>query len=185
MRFPSFCFAAVGLAFAPTVRAAPQQSAPAVQQPSSRLESGRAVERAITARQVDTFRIALDSGAMGRVALTQGGIDLVTSVFGPGGENLAEVDDTPDGPDTEAKVVARHAGDHRIQIRAVDATAAPGRYSLTVEVVSRDEVAALRAADRSRRATVSMIWNRCAPSLAMPTLSHSARPLMARTSSLP
>lgn len=83
MRFASFYLAAASLAFAPTLRAEPQQPTPAPQQQSNRLESGRTIERAITSHQVDTFRIALDSGAMVRVAMTPRGIDLDVDLYWP------------------------------------------------------------------------------------------------------
>ncbi len=152
MRFPSFYLAAASLAFAPALRAEPQQPTPAPQQQSNRLESGRTIERTIIGRRVDTFHIAMDSGEMVHVAMTPRGINLDVDIYGPGGKYLGWGDHTPDGPEMEAKVVAQRAGDHRIEISAVDTTAAPGRYSLTVEVLSRDQLAALAAADRSRRA---------------------------------
>lgn len=151
MRIPSPCAAAACVAIAAAAGAQAQQ-------PSNRLESGRAIERAIRAGQVDTFRVALDSGEMVRVVLTQRGIDLVVRVLGPGGETRSEVDDTDDGPDTESKVVARRTGDHQILVKAVRAAATPGNYALSAAVVSREQVAALFAADRARRdATVAWL----------------------------
>jgi C-terminal processing protease CtpA/Prc len=148
---------AASLALAPTLRADPQQPGPAPQQQPSRLEPGRTIERDISARQVDTFLIALDSGAMVKVAVTQRGIDLVVSIYGPLGGKLAEVDSSADGPEQEARAVVVRTGEHRIEIRAFDTTAAAGRYSLTAQVVSREQLAALAAADRARLAASP--WN--------------------------
>jgi len=143
-RLSCICVAA-SLALSTSLRADPQQPSPSTE-PPPQLEPGRAVERDISARQVQAFRVALDSGALVRVALTQRGIDLVVSIVGPDGARLAEVDSSADGREQEALALARHTGDHRVEIRAFDTTAAAGRYTLTVvDVLSPGELAALSA----------------------------------------
>lgn len=136
---------AAALALAPALSAEAQQPAP-VPDSVPRLEPGRTVERDISARQVQRFRVALDSGSLVRVALIQRGIDLVVSVFGPDGRRLAEVDSSADSLEQETRALARRTGEHRIEIRAYDTTAAAGRYALTVvEVLSPEQLAGLAA----------------------------------------
>jgi Asp-tRNA(Asn)/Glu-tRNA(Gln) amidotransferase A subunit family amidase len=104
------------------------------------------VERDIPARRVHSYRVPLDSASLVRVALTQRGIDLVVSIYGPDGARLAEVDNSADGPEPEALALARRTGDHRVEIRAFDTTAAAGRYALTVvEILSQEQLASLAA----------------------------------------
>lgn len=143
IRCLSFIGVAASLALAPALRAELQQPTPATE-PPTQLEPGRTVERDISARQVHSFRVSLDSGSLVRVAMTQRGIDLVVSIYGPDGVMLAEVDSSADGPEEEAFALARRTGDHRVEIRAFDTTAAAGGYSVTVvEIVSRARLAAL------------------------------------------
>jgi Asp-tRNA(Asn)/Glu-tRNA(Gln) amidotransferase A subunit family amidase len=135
---------ATGIALAKDLRAEPQQPGPAPQPPPERLEPGRTVERAISAREVHRFRISVDSGSLVRVALTQRGIDLVVSLYGPDGAQLAEVDSSAEGREQEALSLARRTGEHRVEIRAFDTTASAGRYAVTVlEVLSPGQLAAL------------------------------------------
>ena len=140
MRYLSCVGLAASLMLAPVLRVEAQQPE------LPRLEVGRTVERDITSHQVQSFRIAVDSGALVRVAIVQHGIDLVVTIFGPDGASLAEVDSSAEGVEPEALGLARHSGDHRIQVRAYDTTAAPGRYSLTVvEILSPGKLSALAA----------------------------------------
>ena len=135
--------AAAGLALVSSLQARAQEPAPAAEPPTP-LQPGRTVEREINAREVHRFRIALDSGSLVRVALTQRGIDLVVLIVGPDGAELAEVDSSAGGPEQEALALARRGGDHRIEIRAFDTTAAPGRYSVAVlEILGPGQLAAL------------------------------------------
>lgn len=136
---------AASLALASALRAEAQQPTPQAE-PPARLEPGRTVVRDIPARQVHSFRVPLDSASLVRVALTQRGIDLVVSIHGPDGVKLAEVDNSALGPEPEALALARRTGDHRVEIRAFDTTAAAGRYTVTVvEILSPGQLAALAA----------------------------------------
>ncbi len=135
--------AAACLAVACALPVVAQQPVPPESLP--RLVPGRTVEGEVAGGRPRAFRVALDSGSLLRVALVQGGIDLVVRVIGPDGLTLAEVDSSADGPEQETLAQARRGGDHRIELRAYDSTAVAGRFTLTVEVLSSGQLAALAA----------------------------------------
>jgi Asp-tRNA(Asn)/Glu-tRNA(Gln) amidotransferase A subunit family amidase len=140
IRFLSTIGAAAGIALALSPRALAQQAEP------PRLEPGHAVERDLAPREVHTYRVALDSGALMRVALVQRGIDLVLTAYGPDGGRLAEVDSSDDGAEPELFALARRGGDQRLEIRAFDTTATPGSYRLELlEVLGPAQVASIAA----------------------------------------
>ena len=113
-------------------------------EPAVVLQPNKPVERDLSAKQVRAFTISADSGWLVRIASTQIGIDIVISIFGSDGAKLAEVDSSDEGPEKEALVVARRSGQQRIEVRAFDTTAGPGRFSISVlESISPQELAAL------------------------------------------
>jgi Asp-tRNA(Asn)/Glu-tRNA(Gln) amidotransferase A subunit family amidase len=126
-----------------TTAAQSQQSSTPVEAPTL-LQAGKPVERELSPKQVRRFVISADSGSLVRIASTQLGIDIVVSIFGPDSAKLAEVDSSGEGPEQQALAVARRSGQQRVEVRAYDTTAAPGRFSISMlESMSAQQLAAL------------------------------------------
>ena len=131
------------LALISTSAAQSQQSSTPVEAPAL-LQPGKPVERELSPKQVRRFVMSADSGSLVRIGSTQVGIDIVVSIFGPDGAKLAEVDSSGEGPEQQALAVARRSGQHRVEVRAYDTTAAPGRFSISMlESLSSQQLAAL------------------------------------------
>jgi tetratricopeptide (TPR) repeat protein len=98
-----------------------------------------------------THEVSLRRGDALVGEVLQQGIDLVVTLVGPDGATAIEVD-SPNGTDGPEPVafVATDAGTHRIQVKALEATAPPGQYALRLQPSrrgtrdDRDRVEALR-----------------------------------------
>jgi Asp-tRNA(Asn)/Glu-tRNA(Gln) amidotransferase A subunit family amidase len=126
-----------------TSAAESQQSSAPVEAPTL-LQPGKPVDRELSPKQVRRFLMSADSGSLVRIASTQLGIDIVVSIFGPDGAKLAEVDSSGEGPEQQALAVVRRSGQQRVEVRAYDTTASPGRFSISMlESLSSQQLAAL------------------------------------------
>ena len=131
------------LALISTSAAQSQQSSTPVEAPTL-LQAGKPIERELSPKQVRRFVMSADSGSLVRIASTQLGIDIVVSIFGPDSAKLVEVDSSGEGPEQQALAVARRSGQQRVEVRAYDTTAAPGRFSISMlESMSAQQLAAL------------------------------------------
>jgi CHAT domain-containing protein/tetratricopeptide (TPR) repeat protein len=124
-------------------------SAPGPDAPS--LQPGKPVERRIAAGESHSWSLALPAGGPTLVRVEQRGVDVALEVSGPDGVRTAV--DTPfDRQGTESLLVEAGAG--RIEVRAREAGAPPGRYEIVLEDLSgedADRLAALRAVTRAGR----------------------------------
>lgn len=109
------------------------------------LAPGQAVERTLTGGQSHTYLVTLSSGQLLHVEVNQRGIDVVVTLFGPDGRQLAEVD-SPNGTQGPESVwlIAETPGSYRLVVRSLEQTAAAGRYEMNVAEV-RDATAQDRA----------------------------------------
>ena len=98
------------------------------------LEPGRTLESEIASGQVHTYLIALEAGQFLRAVVNQRGIDLVVSVIGPDGQKIAEVD-SPNGANGPEPVslAPKVSGTSRLEVRALQKDAKPGRYDIKIE----------------------------------------------------
>lgn len=98
------------------------------------LEPGKTLEGEIAAGEVHAYRIALEGGQLLRAVVNQRGIDLVVSVIGPDGQKIAEVD-SPNGMNgpEPVSVAPKVSGTYRLEIRALQKDAKPGRYDIKIE----------------------------------------------------
>ncbi|HJQ25263.1 MAG TPA: hypothetical protein VKA60_15190, partial [Blastocatellia bacterium] len=118
---------------------------------TSVLVQGQAVEREMRGGEAHLYRIALKQGEYLHVAVEQKGVDVVVRLFGPDGKQLTEVD-SPNGTQGPEPVswIAETAGEYRLEVKAPDEKAVPGRYEIKVEALreatakDRDRVAAER-----------------------------------------
>lgn len=110
------------------------------------LERGKPTEHELAGGQSHSYRITLEVGQYLHAIVEQRGVDVVVTLFAPDGTKVLEVD-SPNGEQgpEPVSVVTEAAGKYRLEIRSLEARAAPGRYR--VEVV---ELRAATAQDRSR-----------------------------------
>jgi CHAT domain-containing protein/Tfp pilus assembly protein PilF len=98
------------------------------------LELGKPIERELAGGEVHAYRITLASLQYLRVVVDQRGIDVVVKLFGPDGQQLAEMD-SPNGTQgpEQVPVVAEVSGEYRLEVRSLEDKAASGRYEVRIE----------------------------------------------------
>ncbi len=149
MRAPSFLTASVlasmaGVIFLPPVAAARPLSAAA--QESGRIDKlsrEKPIQREMNGGARHRYQIALKKNHFVVIIVEQIGIDVVMSLSRQGGAKLIEIDSTngAHGPE-HLPWIAEQSGRYILEVRTLDAKAAPGRYELRIgtdrEASSRD-----------------------------------------------
>lgn len=97
------------------------------------LEVGKPVDVGLKGGESHVYMLELQTNEIVDTVVDQRGIDVVVVVLDPDGKKIAEVDSTngSNGPEP-VQVVARRAGTFRVEVRALKATAASGRYEARV-----------------------------------------------------
>jgi len=123
-------------------------SAPAPETPP--LEPGKPYERTIAAGESHAWRAGVTAGNPVLVRVEQHGVDVVVEVSAPDGMRTA-VDGPFDRQGTESLLVEpKEGGVWRIEVRARESGAPPGRYEILLEAPSGEErLAAQRAVTRA------------------------------------
>jgi erythromycin esterase len=119
---------------------------------TQRLVSGTPVERMLRGGEVHSYQVPLTVGQFLRVIVEQRGIDVVVAAFKPDGTKISEVD-SPNGTQgpEPVSIAAETSGDHRIEVRSLEANAAPGRYEIKIEeLLSAVQYRARLADERAR-----------------------------------
>jgi len=137
------------------------------------LERGKPVERELKGSESHSYKIRLADDEYLQVVVEQLGINVVLSIVGPDGKNLLEVNNSKAAQES-LSFVAEHAGDYRLEVRAVEKDARAARYEVNL--------VALRAptADDCSLAEASQLF-REARELADEGKLDEARPLAERT----
>ena len=123
-------------------------SAGAAQDPGATplLPPDRPIERELKGGESHSHRIALVSGQFMRAVVEQRGVNVRLTLFGPQGERLTEMNRVLLPQGTESLFhVAESSGDYRLEVRATENDAKPGRYAVRIA-----EVRAATARDRTR-----------------------------------
>ena len=125
-------------------------SAPAPEMPP--LEPGSSRERTIAAGESQAWSAAVEAGTPLLVRVEQHGVDVVVEISGPDGPRTA-VDGPFDRQGTESLLIEpEEDGLWRIEVRAREMGAPPGRYEIRLEAPSGEErIAALRDVTRAGR----------------------------------
>jgi CHAT domain-containing protein len=110
------------------------------------LALGVPIERELAGGEMHVYRLTLASGQYLHVVVDQRGIDVVVTLFGPDGQQLAEVDGPTgkQGPEP-VKLVTEALGEYRLEVSALEKDAALGRYEAKIE-----ELREAAPQDRSR-----------------------------------
>lgn len=96
------------------------------------------------------FLLDLEAGQYLHLIVDQHGIDVVVTLHDPAGTLITEVDSPTEGHGAEeVHAIITTSGRHRLQVRSLEADAAPGRYQLRIET--------LREAETKDRALVEAV----------------------------
>lgn len=106
----------------------------AAQTPAQTLTASQRVERELKGDEAHAYGLDLKAGDYLQAVVEQKGIDVVVTLFGPGGEKIVEVD-SPNGSQgpEPLSALAASAGTHRLEVRSLEAGAPAGRYEVRVE----------------------------------------------------
>jgi CHAT domain-containing protein/tetratricopeptide (TPR) repeat protein len=106
---------------------------PRAHEPAAQLETGKPVERELKGGETHAYAVRLETGQLFEAVVEQRGVDVVVVLVGPDGKSLLEVD-SPNGTEGPEPVslVADGAGEHRLEVRALEKGAPTGRYELRV-----------------------------------------------------
>ena len=117
------------------------------------LKLGDPIEREMGRGAVHSYALSLTKGQFVKVVVEQKGIDVVVSIFAPGGEKIEEVDslDGAKGPE-EVLFIAETGGNFRLDVKAFDANTLVGHYEIKLESLREGE-----AQDRTEIAARGML----------------------------
>src|SRR5437868_15042925 len=103
---------------------------------ASPLELNKPVTRELGGGQAHTYRFMLTSGQYLHVVVEQRGIDVVVTLFGPDEQRIVNVD-SPNGTQGPEPVswVAETNGSYRLEVSALDKTAAAGHYEVQLPAI--------------------------------------------------
>jgi CHAT domain-containing protein/tetratricopeptide (TPR) repeat protein len=106
--------------------------------PAQTLEQGSAVERTMADGEVHAYQLRLDAGHFASVLVEQRGIDVTVRVYGPGGEQTAEVNGPSGMQGPEAVyLIAEASGVHRVEVCSPKEPAPRGGYEIRLREVRR------------------------------------------------
>jgi len=109
---------------------------PAPQPEVTMLKQGFRQERTLKGGETHAYSVTLDAGQVLLGVADQRSIDVVVVTRNPGGKEIGRID-SPNGTmgPEPIKLIAKNAGEYRIEITALEATAPPGRYEMRVDEV--------------------------------------------------
>src|ERR1051326_727795 len=98
------------------------------------LEFKKPVERKLSGGETHVYQVSLSANQFLRVLVEQRGVDVGLIIFNPEGAKVREVDyrHGERGPE-HASLIAKGAGNYRIEVQAVRKTALPGSYQISME----------------------------------------------------
>jgi erythromycin esterase len=117
-----------------------------------RLAQGAPIERAMKGGEVHRYRVSLGAGEFLEVVVDQHGIDVVVTAFGPDGHKITEVD-SPNGTQgpEPVSIAAGASGVYHLEVRSLEANAAPGRYAISIDELLSAAQYRMRVADEQAR----------------------------------
>ena len=121
------------------------------------LDRRKSIERDMSGAETHQYTMALQAGDFVRIVVDQRGVDIVVVVTAPDGSKIAEVD-SPNGTNgpEPVEIVPAAEGMYRIEVRALEPKAPPGKYSVSVERhLNAAEYAASIAAEKASQDAVS------------------------------
>src|SRR5262245_18283588 len=160
------------------------QSSPAQTDPCETIPFAKAIDQELSGGEKRCYSFTLGAGQFVLAAVEQRGIDVIVTIFGPGGEQLTSVDrlNGTYGPENTS-LIAPGSGVYRLQIQSIRSESNPGRYRVTLNepraaissdekrmeaeklVVEAGDLKAQNTTDALRRAaekyeTAGSLWNK-------------------------
>ncbi len=132
LRFVLLLLAPLSIQFAhaPNVRAQTDKEQPNTSEITT-LESGKHVERELSSGQKHTYQLALTEGQYANLTVEQRGIDVAVQLLGLDGRLITEFDfESRNQGQEKVEVVAKAAGNYRLEIAPVLKKAPTGRYEI-------------------------------------------------------
>lgn len=128
------------------------------------LEKGATIAREISGTQVHSYRVILSEGGFLRAEIEQNDIDVTAKIFTPGGRELIEIENLMGVGEPESiSQEAKESGSFRIDIRALEQKARPGRYRLRIlELLTAEQYLSRLAAQREKIESVENWLRSCA-----------------------
>jgi len=127
------------------------------------LQLGTPIERSITPGQIHTYEVVTEENNLVQITVEQRGVDVVVSIYSPGGKKLGEYD-SPNGADGPENVsfVTLDKGPYRIQVTPLDreSEAAAGRYQIKIielRAATDEEIKAGKNQDALKARAVALL----------------------------
>ncbi|HEU4712633.1 MAG TPA: hypothetical protein VFS76_13760 [Pyrinomonadaceae bacterium] len=127
------------------------------------LQTGTPIERQISVGQTHTFSVTAPEDNLVQITVEQRGIDVVVSIYAPGGKKLGEYD-SPNGADGPENVsfVVLEKGPYRIQVTPLntDPDTAAGRFQIKIVEVreaTEDELKAGKNQEALKARAVALL----------------------------
>ena len=105
-----------------------------VRQEIQPLVQGKPVERMMQGGDLHKYQVPLSAGQHLEAVVDQRGIDVVFTAFRPDGTKITEID-SPNGAQgpEPISITATTSGVYQLEVRSLEANAAPGRYEIRIE----------------------------------------------------
>lgn len=144
-------------AFAAAILFSTSSSAEA--QEPTKLSPGFTEERSLAPSENHVYTVSLDQGAAILGEADQHGVDLVIDEFGPDGKLIRTVD-SPNGTEGPEPIdlTAFTAGQYKLVIHTLEATAKPGKYVMKIDRVVTAEENGLRMAEKNYSRALQDLW---------------------------
>jgi hypothetical protein len=128
-------------------------------QNAERLFPDKPLERKLAGGETHLYEVSLSANQFLRLLVEQRGVDVGLIIFSPEGARVREVDIRHGERGAErVSLIAKRAGNYRIEVRSIRRKALPGNYQIIVEEpLRRRRAQPLTPPNNSRR-------RRCAPS---------------------
>jgi CHAT domain-containing protein/Tfp pilus assembly protein PilF len=96
------------------------------------LEIGPGLEAEIAGKQMQPYLLALETGQLVHVTVSQAGVDVAVRVLDPQGREVGDFDGRRQGLE-RVYLVAETGGSYRLEVRAAEREAPAGRYRIRLE----------------------------------------------------
>ncbi len=106
---------------------------------SRKIDGGAAFERALGAAEQHEYLIELEPGELLRLEVDQRDLDLQAVIVDPAGREVVRAESQGVLPPRSLALIAEQAGEYRLRVRALDASAPDGIYRVHVRDLRRAE----------------------------------------------
>ena len=97
------------------------------------LEPGKPLEGELAGRKIDSYRVILREGQFVRVTVSTQEADIVITLLGPDGKQVAEMSSQNSTGENMLRAVAAVDGDYRLQLRLMNEQSPPEKYIIKIE----------------------------------------------------